>query len=219
MSHQTLLEYLTKDAPPALSYQNTTRTSNTTNNKYSWRDIKNVVPWPDFSYSRIIQDYGPVLNRTSILSDPMPTSPPRPIRDESLFHDRFVEYISPRVRRALRAGFEQNPSLTAAANHEAVTFDGGSAVTLLDQFKPDTAILRSSDIVGTGDNRAPGDLKVSWKWKSEWRTTTDAQDAREYKQVLSQLNYYMVQNKTKYGFIVTDTELVPMTGNCDWKLS
>jgi hypothetical protein len=210
MSLQTLLEYLTKDAPPVLRHENTTRTSNTTNNKYSWRDIKDVVLWSDFSYSRIIQEYGAVLNGTQIRSDPMPTSPPPPIKDELLFHARFIEHIYPRIRRSLRAGFEQNTSLTATLNHEAVTFDGGSAATLLDQFKPDTAVIRSSDTLGTGDNRAPGDLKVSWKWKSEWRTTTDAQDAREYKQVLSQLNYYMVQNKTKYGFIVTDTELVPV---------
>jgi hypothetical protein len=56
----------------------------------------------------------------------------------------------------------------------------------------------------------PGDLKVSWKWKSAWQTTQEEALQKEYKQALSQVNFYMKQHHARYGFIITDTELVPV---------
>ncbi|PGH36223.1 hypothetical protein GX50_00907 [[Emmonsia] crescens] len=59
-------------------------------------------------------------------------------------------------------------------------------------------------------NRCPGDLKESWKWGSDWETTEKWTDCTEYAQVLSQVNFYMKQYNVRYGFVLTDTELVPI---------
>ncbi|KAL2378194.1 hypothetical protein RJZ90_006177, partial [Blastomyces dermatitidis] len=55
-----------------------------------------------------------------------------------------------------------------------------------------------------------GDLKVSWKWGSDWAAAESQIDRTEYLQVLSQINFYMKQHNARYGFALTDTELVPI---------
>ncbi|KAK2749726.1 hypothetical protein FQN55_002962 [Onygenales sp. PD_40] len=207
---QSLLAYLETEAPPRLPTENTVTGPNTTNMNYEYRDITQISVWPEFNYSLILQQYGTDLDTLQIVSNPMPTSPPRAIRDESLFHNRFCEYILPRMRKALRGGFEQLGPQLPALQLTPVAFDGGSAADLVLNFKPDMAFVAVNSTVGSGKNRCPGDLKVSWKWKSEWRESLIFLQAREYRQVLSQINFYMKQNGARYGFVITDTELVPV---------
>ncbi|KAJ6018457.1 hypothetical protein N7499_003747 [Penicillium canescens] len=59
-----------------------------------------------------------------------------------------------------------------------------------------------------GVNRAPEDLKVSWKWRSEMQFLQNLADNREYKQMLAQVNFYMDQHTVGHGFILSDLELV-----------
>ena len=59
-------------------------------------------------------------------------------------------------------------------------------------------------------NRCPGDAKVSWKWQSAWRHANSAARQKEFKKVLAQVNFYMKQHQTRYGYTITDTELVPI---------
>ncbi|OJZ90500.1 hypothetical protein ASPFODRAFT_424390 [Aspergillus luchuensis CBS 106.47] len=202
---QTLLQYLSV-ALPAIPVGGTAPSRNTSNPRYGAEDITQVLSWTDFNYSTIIQHYGHILNTRQIRRDPF-LSPPASIRDEPYFHTRFAELVVPRIRRALRAGFEQLAPELPARRLSPVTFDGGSAADIIDQFHPDTAYV----VVGSGTsnaNRAPGDLKVSWKWQSPWRSSQDPILHREYKQGLSQVNFYMDQHTARHGFILTNTELI-----------
>ena len=153
---QSLALYLTTVAPPRLPTQNIVLGPNTTNWNYGWRDIVDISRWVDFDYNTIIQRYGNELNAKQIPPDLMPTSPPRAIRDESNFQVRFNEYILPRLRRALRAGFEQLAPQLQARNLTPIVFDGGSTATLIENFRPDMAFMKAGDIVGAGVNRCPG---------------------------------------------------------------
>ncbi|KAL2821314.1 hypothetical protein BDW59DRAFT_174282 [Aspergillus cavernicola] len=138
---QTLLNYLSVGLPP-IPVGGTAPSRNTTNPRYGAADITQVVSWPEFNYSTIIQRYG--------------------------FQLRFAELILPRIRRSLRAAFEQLASELATRRLSPVTFDGGTVGAAL------------------SSNRAPGDLK----------------------QVLAQVNFYMRQHNARYGYILTNTELV-----------
>lgn len=57
-------------------------------------------------------------------------------------------------------------------------------------------------------------MKVVWKWRSAIRYSGNRDDVREYKQVLLQLQFYMRQNRARYGYIVTNTELVVVKQMC-----
>ncbi|EEH47526.2 uncharacterized protein PADG_03610 [Paracoccidioides brasiliensis Pb18] len=49
---------------------------------------------------------------------------------------------------------------------------------------------------------------MSWKWASHRSTALSEEDRREYKQVLSQVNFNMKQHNARVGLVLTDTELV-----------
>ena len=57
--------------------------------------------------------------------------------------------------------------------------------------------------------RLPGDFKLSNKWHTNDRNGSDRRQ-REIKQVLSQVRFSMMEHKTRYGFVITDQELVPI---------
>ncbi|KAL2811076.1 hypothetical protein BDW59DRAFT_155582 [Aspergillus cavernicola] len=202
---QTLLQYLSVGLPP-IPIGGTAPSRNTTNPRYGANDITQVLSWPEFNRSTIIQRYGAILQTKHIQIDSF-RSPPAAIRDEPQFHIRFAELVLPRVRRSLRAAFEQLAPELPTRRLSPITFDGGSAANIIDLFRPDTAFI----VVGSsasGHNRAPGDLKVSWKWQSSMRYSQAVIEQREYKQVLAQVNFYMRQHNARYGYILTNTELV-----------
>ncbi|KAK2768361.1 hypothetical protein FQN54_000215 [Arachnomyces sp. PD_36] len=207
--HQTLLNYLMV-APPSLPTQNTNKTPNTTNPNYDWGDINSVGQWPEFTYTHIMHHYGILLQQAQIASEPMPNSPPQPINTESMFAVRFTTYIQSRLRRALRVGFQHLASQLVDLHLSSITVDIGDAATIIDNYRPDIAFFRADSALNCSSNRCPGDLKVSWKWGSGYRTSSVAGDRREFLQVLSQINYYMRQHRARYAFVLSDTELVPI---------
>ncbi|KAM5442976.1 hypothetical protein MferCBS31731_001849 [Microsporum ferrugineum] len=208
-NNQSLLDYLMV-APPGLPTGNTIKTPNTTNDQYHWRQIKSVGQWPEFTYAHIIQRYGTMLQHAQIASEPMPNSPPQLINTEPMFASRFTTYIQSRLRRALRAGFQHLEPQLANLQLTSITVDIGDAAQIIDLFRPDIAYFRAGSTPNTSPNRCPGDLKVSWKWGSNWATSVVSYKRREYLQVLSQVNFYMKQHNARYGFVLTDTELVPI---------
>jgi hypothetical protein len=71
----------------------------------------------------------------------------------------------------------------------------------------------SADRVGVlypaGQLRLVGEIKVSWKWSSSWRTEKrDTPKRTEFRQVLSQVHHYMNVHGTRYGYVLTDREFV-----------
>ncbi|KKZ61470.1 hypothetical protein EMCG_00132 [[Emmonsia] crescens] len=205
---QTVLDYL-RVAPPSLATEETNKTPNTTNGNYSWRDINNVGDWSEFTYTHVMQRYGNLLQSAQIAGESMPNSPPQSINTESMFAVRFTTYIQSRLRRALRASFQHLAPL-ANLHLTPITIDIGDAAQIIDNFRPDIAFFQAGSTLNSSPNRCPADLKVSWKWASNWATVLSAEDRREYKQVLSQVNFYMKQHNARYGFVLTDTELVPI---------
>ena len=61
---------------------------------------------------------------------------------------------------------------------------------------------------GRPDLRLPGDIKCSWKWKSSWANSQVDFEQKEFIAVIAQLNFYMNNACSRYGYILTDTELV-----------
>lgn len=160
-----------------------------------------------FNHGTIIHRYGNVLNQKQIRTDPF-FSPPRPIRDEPQFSVRCNDLIYPRIRRALRAAFEfLGPQLNARHLSE-VTIDGGSAAEIINQFRPDMAFTIVDGSYATNANRAPGDIKVSWKWHTSMRFHANHAVRTEYLQVLAQVNFYMKQHGARHGAILSNKELV-----------
>ncbi|KAL4936943.1 hypothetical protein BDV06DRAFT_216270 [Aspergillus oleicola] len=194
MNNQLLLQYLW-NALPAIPDQNSGQSGhNTTNPRYNATDIIEVVDWPEFNYAAIMHQYGGILNAKQIRSDPF-LFPPRLIRNEQDFHYRFAQLLLDRVRRGLRAGFEELAPHLQQLRLVPVTVEEGGSAAFIDNYKPDTACVLVGGIFYDSTNRAPGDLKNAYL-------------QNEYKQVLSQVNWYMGQHHARYGFVLTNNELM-----------
>lgn len=93
-----------------------------------------------------------------------------------------------------------------------------------ENFIPDLAFFDPNLDAKTRANRAPGDIKPSYKWSLDQRNSPNPSIRMEFKQALSQVNFYMKQHHARYGFIITDRELVAirrldMNGNLDLSAS
>ncbi|KAE8400504.1 hypothetical protein BDV37DRAFT_257340 [Aspergillus pseudonomiae] len=203
----SLLEYL-QWAPPALPIGAIgTSRENTTNTNYSPADINEVGRWADFNLNNIMAEFRPFLIEAMIDREVMPT-PPREVRNEEQVRTQFKCYLDGRVRHALRVSFPELIKRNQLGNRVIISFDEGTRAKIPDQFIPDTAYFEPRLPEPTRSNRAPGDIKTSWKWKHTLGSSSNRKDRTEFKKVLAQVNYYMRQHKTRYGFILTNVELV-----------
>lgn len=204
--NQSLLEYLSI-ALPGIPIQGAAPSQKKTNPHYGAEDITQVVDWPEFNYATIIQQYGGILNSKQIQADPF-SSPPPAIRNVSLFRFRFYELLLPRVRRGLRAGFEELAPKLQQLSLVPITFDEGGAAAHVDQDRPGTAFVTLEGTYADSSNRAPGVLKVSWKWCSDHRSSQNTLFEEQYRKVLSRVNFHMGLHNARHGFVLTNTELV-----------
>lgn len=79
--------------------------------------------------------------------------------------------------------------------------------------KPDWCVYQKGQVEGDGElvaNLVPGDTKPARKWKSAWINSTDETTRRRAKLVLQQITKYMYLGNTRYGFILSEEELVPV---------
>ncbi|KAJ9259421.1 hypothetical protein DTO207G8_984 [Paecilomyces variotii] len=181
---------------------------NTTNTADEADDISGIAVWHGFNLQTIIHRYGNILGQTHLPPDPMPTSPPRAITAGNALRSKIYEYVFPRVRRGLRAAFNTLTATNQMNGLTSVSIDVGEAAKIIENYKPDTAYFALALPAGTSWNRAPGDIKPSWKWSTALANHPMDTYRTEFRQALSQVNWYMKQHNSRYGFILTNQELV-----------
>ncbi|KAJ5169289.1 uncharacterized protein N7500_002072 [Penicillium coprophilum] len=88
----------------------------------------------------------------------------------------------------------------------------GSDALTPDQFTLDLSLYAAGEAGSQrrslGPNRLPGDMKPSWKWSHSMKD--NLLQKMEFRKALAQVNWYMKQHSTQFGFILTEQELVPI---------
>ncbi|KDQ52337.1 hypothetical protein JAAARDRAFT_198255 [Jaapia argillacea MUCL 33604] len=90
-------------------------------------------------------------------------------------------------------------------------FISGGTARQMGSGLPDRAGRPSDDTLDLNDspNRAPGEIKVSWKWKAKWiHKLPEEFEGVQYRQVLSQELCYMRCHGTRDGYVLTHKELI-----------
>lgn len=175
---------------------------------YSHADITEIQIWQDFSLQTILQRFQDLLNQTHIAADPFFESPPRFISGDDQLQAEIIEILIPRVRRSLRVAFQSLAASGFMQGLAELSFGAGGRARLINGYEPDLAFFDIRPLAKTAPNRAPGRTIVSCKWSTEMSTSDYEANRRQHRQVLSQVNFYMNQHNTRYGFIITDQELV-----------
>ncbi|MCJ1272224.1 hypothetical protein MMC21_000010 [Puttea exsequens] len=194
---------------------------NTKSKKHKWRAPRMIELWEDFDYESLkLIDRGALhglLIRQHDLKD-------FSINFESRIHqprsERSFEHILACwtrlvVNQALRKAQENVKSRPDRKNISFETADEAHYPDYNSAFRPDWAGVHTPDNCSQGTERSlnylPGDSKVSPKWRSssiENGEVTESREKADWLRPVSQIFEYMVQCKTRYGYIITDQELV-----------
>lgn len=147
------------------------------------------------------------MNAT-VEDDSLPLSPQHSVNSETLVRAEVCELLRPRIRCALRSSFAFTASFWGMQSLTELTFNAGKAARVIHQCEPDLAFFDINVQIGHAENRVPGDIEPSYKWNSAMENALGSPYLQnEFKQVLSQVNLYMKQHGTRYGFIFTNQEL------------
>lgn len=182
---------------------------NTTNRRYNASQIHDPNVWVDFNLHTIRQRFGTTLDNARIDAELLHSrSPVRGMNSETVLRARVDAYLSNRVTRALRVGFHFNKNTPPHRRLmlTPVLYDAGNMAHMIEQFIPDIAYYRADDTSGRATNCVPGDIKPSYKWDPGMEG--NARKNTEFKQALSQVNFYANQHHTRYTFILTNLALV-----------
>ncbi|KAL1859904.1 hypothetical protein Plec18167_006374 [Paecilomyces lecythidis] len=204
MENETsLLDYLTDCPPPIPTMPDASSQNNVPS--YTPGDLPNLTEWTDFDLKTILDDYEWLLQNTLLPQDALRESPPPWMMAESHFHYRLAEHVVPRVRRALRATFDYLEQQHGPRGRTVVSFDSGAYAGFAGAHEPELSFYA----VGNNDSsrhRVPGVMRPSWQWDSSFALDPNRQG--EYQAGLATLNWYMRHRAARYGFVLTDKELV-----------
>ena len=204
----TLANYLTCSNPAASLVQTAGFHPRDPNARSFWWDIRNIKSWSSFTSSSILALPGAAaLLQTPVPAPvlPQPNFPSRHPETEQALHSIYAGYYLPKLNAALQLSSPRPVQLSVPSTKSVKTSGisdllfvaniAGEAATAAAMFggKPTArvvGIVRSFDRFNTG-MRVEGNIKRV-----------------EYLRGLSALHHCMREHGTRYGFILTEIELV-----------
>ena len=85
------------------------------------------------------------------------------------------------------------------------------------RHKPDWCVYQEGQNNEKPINIVPGEIKPATKWKSKWIKSRNKQQKKKAMEPVQQLTKYMRLGQTRYGFLLTDEELVPVRLSKRWR--
>ncbi|CAD6585742.1 MAG: hypothetical protein ASARMPREDX12_002105 [Alectoria sarmentosa] len=222
---KSILEYLRSDSPvvTTVHYADDDKSkktkSNTTNVGY--KKPRCIRQWDDFDFDSLqaiydghlrgalAQEIGNFTDRSTI-----PHLPFCEIHDEDSFEALVIKWNQSVISHAL--DMTQNFSGADQADGKIYMVRGGQADRTAG-ICPDWAGIRRADIrpanpqTSRPSNILPGDTKVGWKWSSHSIVAGDTEDVYlvdDWLEPIKQIFTYCCKLKARYGYIITDKELV-----------
>lgn len=203
----TVLEYLT--APnPTLSLVKRLTEGGIGQNTHFWYDIRNVKSWTDFNIATMTA----MPNLLDLLNFPIPTNKlPCPVRSNqtpetlSQLAEICARHHAVKVNAALKIAQGADKHITIR------TLTAPAAAPAARQQPEFVANYQSEGaqtIYGNGLGRVVGIVKGFEQWSSSMRASGSPVEKVTYLRHLAHLHRFMREHGTRYGFIMTEIELV-----------
>ena len=179
--------------------------ANTDNDRFQPR---NWVPWKEFNYKTLLSIYGGLLGiswtgpRRSESASAFDTE----VFSEDMFEDVLRRFVSPVINDALR--------LACSKIGEDTTHLGRGSRCEPSSHRPDWSLVARSRMGDNGryDNLLPGDTKLHRKWYPEMLRDNYEHNYEEWRKPVSRIMTYMMFYESRYGFLITDGNLVVFSG-------
>lgn len=202
-STTTLLEYLTGPNPSPALVRRVTSAGRGINTHFWW-DVRNLRSWSDFTISTISSIPGllPLL-QIPVASPalPVPARPNMLPETEAALHDLCRDYYAAKV----------NAALAVAQGNTHMTMRACKPSQPSSRQQPEFISNYQSDyektIFGDGRGRVVGLVKAYDQWNTGMRTEAPNKQVH-YLQALAQLHRIMREHGCRYGFILTEIELL-----------
>ncbi|KAF1825979.1 uncharacterized protein K489DRAFT_376373 [Dissoconium aciculare CBS 342.82] len=202
----TVLKYLTSSNPMPSLVKRLPEPGHD-RNAHFWFDIRNVKPWEDFN----VDTMKAVPHLLDLLEFPIPTSKlPSPVRlnqtPDSLrqLTDICAQHHAVKVNAALKI-------TQGATKHITIRTLAAATAAMAPRQQPEFVANYQSDddkiISGNGTGRVVGIVKGFEQWSSSMQGGTPTERVK-YLRHLSHLHGFMREHGTRYGFIMTEVELV-----------
>ncbi|KAF5021076.1 hypothetical protein F66182_6909 [Fusarium sp. NRRL 66182] len=194
---QTILDVLTEPNPAIVSYVN--NGSNSFNS--SWIHTSDWRPWKEFNYKNVSSIYQEVLASRWKHPPSIPQGSPydHEIRDERSLDIFLAKFMWPIINGALERAshvYKWNPEV----------FYLGPGGWTGDQDWSQVSKHQMSQ--GKYLCLLPGDSKLSGKWSPGMRESPSEHTRYQWTLPVSQINTYAALSNRRYGFIITDNNLV-----------
>ncbi|KAJ5278678.1 hypothetical protein N7478_004050 [Penicillium angulare] len=177
--------------------------------------ITELVPWPEFSYDHIIQEYGSILDTEFKWEDRyFGTQPQRVYPGKDSLRYTLGMDLEFYVKYAFKETFKQLAPELSERDLVPISLEAAYRAEPIKTYSPDLAFMASpldgEYLTGaSGPNRLPGGLKGSLKWKSDWGSSSAGEMEKRFCLLeLARIHLYTERCGTRYGFILTDQELV-----------
>lgn len=186
-----------------------------------WSLPKEIVKWQDFEYEALQSIYDGKLSQTlgrqfQLQDISVPEMPFCQIHDEDSLETLLIKWTHSIISNALSAA---QRFLQVRDTERIYMCRGGQAKWLKEEATidrhPDWAAVKNSTINKKPRDKArnllPGDTKLSSKWSSAEINPGEIEDddrREEWFQPMAQIFTYCVHNRARYGYLITDKELV-----------
>ncbi|EHK20574.1 uncharacterized protein TRIVIDRAFT_223891 [Trichoderma virens Gv29-8] len=191
----TLLQALTKRNPALENFAH--EGSNTTSP--DWKKVENWRPWKEFNFKNLLSVYQDAL---AVTGDPPELEHAcdydREIWDEHSLDIFLVRFIFPAVNWALNQA-----APTLGWGNKSIYLAPGSWTGM-----SDWALVSKEQMPAGYQNLLPGDTKLSNKWRPEMRESRNDYTRYQWSLPVSQVSSYALDSGCRYGFIITDLQLI-----------
>lgn len=226
----TLLSYLGQPNPAPSLVRTLSFPLRDPNTRHFWWDVRQVRPWTAFNASTILSLPG----ASTLLSTPIPNSllPVVPVQTrhpetEAALHAIYANHYVPRLNAALALSSTRPLQITSvmAGAGSAAAVKGAPAPQTKQNGEPIFTVTCPSTDAATSHHFAPlfggkpsarvvGLVKSFDRWNSGMRAEGNVKRV-EYLRGLAHLHHVMREHGTRYGFILTEIELVVVRNGSD----
>ena len=197
----TLLNYLTEANPEVDLIPENQRGVGDATAKHCWWDIRQLRTWKDFNLETIMslpnvpELLNMDINATALPAPELSSSSTRPDSIDAL-HETYNRHYATKVNAALKAA--QGHERHAYMIKKRTSRDGPHFWC---------SYVNDTEILGSGRSRIVGLIKPYERWNSDMRKG-NPQKRVEYLAGLAQLHWMMREQECRYGFIITEIELI-----------
>ena len=202
LTESSILEYLTGPNPTPSLTQRTVE-ANRVQQPYMWYDIRNVTPWSDFNVATISAVPG-LLNllqvKVTMRDLPTPVKVNANPETPAQLADLCAKFHAVKVNAGLK--------LAQGDKHMAMrTLQSVPGARQQPEFVSNYQSDLERTIYGDGRGRVVGIVKCYTQWNSGFRNGTVGEKV-DYLNGLANLQHFMREHGCRYGFIMTEIELV-----------